>query len=173
MYYRGLLNSSLLAIWLGKFSAIHGCSADKPQTKKWGDEAQYFIKMESKYSPIYIQFSYLNFKNFHPHVQNNVRNCVQHKQKKKQQKTKQNKTKKKKPRKGGGGMGEKYNGLLTHFICRVNKIMSMFTWVWDHGYRYGYNAMGMGTSPACQEVTGTGPRPYPYPWVQVQTFASG
>ena len=28
-----------------------------------------------------IQFSHLNFKNFHPHVQNNVRNYVQHKQK--------------------------------------------------------------------------------------------
>ena len=36
MYYRGLLNPSLLAISLGKFSAIHDCAADKPQTKKWG-----------------------------------------------------------------------------------------------------------------------------------------
>ena len=24
---------------------------------------------------------------------------------------------------------EEYNGLLTHFICRVNMIVSMFTWV--------------------------------------------
>ena len=40
-------------------------------------------------------------------------------------------------------------------------IMSMFTWVWDHGYRYDYNAMGVGTgtSLVCQEVTGTDPRP--------------
>ena len=48
MYYRWLLNPSLLAISLGKFSAIHDCSADKPQTKKWGGgggEAQCFIKM--------------------------------------------------------------------------------------------------------------------------------
>ena len=36
MYYRGLLNPGLLAISLGKFSAIHDCSADKPQTKKLG-----------------------------------------------------------------------------------------------------------------------------------------
>ena len=40
-----------------------------------------------------------------------------------------NKKKKKKKKKGGG----EYNGLLTHFICRVNMIVSMFTWVWDHG----------------------------------------
>ena len=33
---QGVLNPSLLAISLGKFSAIHDCSADKPQTKKWG-----------------------------------------------------------------------------------------------------------------------------------------
>ena len=51
--------------------------------------------------------------------------------------------------------------LLTYFICRVNMIVGMFTWVRerDHGYGYGYNVMGMGmgmgTSPACQEATGT------------------
>ena len=78
--------------------------------------------------------------------------------------------KKKKKRKGGGG---KYNSLLTHFICRVSMIVTMFTWVWDHGYRYDYNAMGVGTgmSLACQEVTGTDPRQGP--WVQVQAFVSG
>ena len=41
----------------------------------------YLNLFKSKYSTINIQFSHLNFKNFHPHVQNNVRNCVQHKQK--------------------------------------------------------------------------------------------
>ena len=70
----------------------------------------YLNLYKSKYSTINIQFSHLIFKNFHPHVQNNVRNGVQHKQK----------TRKKR------GDGEKYNGLLT---CRVNMIVSMFTWV--------------------------------------------
>ena len=41
----------------------------------------YFHLYKSKYSTINIEFSYLNFKNFQPHVQNNVTNCVQHKQK--------------------------------------------------------------------------------------------
>ena len=41
----------------------------------------YLNLYKSKYSTINIQFSHLIFKNFHPHVQNNVRNCVQHKQK--------------------------------------------------------------------------------------------
>ena len=39
--------------------------------------------------------------------------------------TKSKKKKKKKKKKGG-----QYNGLLTHFICRVNyDRVSMFTWV--------------------------------------------
>ena len=42
-----------------------------------------------------IQFSHLNFKNFHPHVLNNVKNGVQHKQK--------TKDKKQKTKKGGWG----------------------------------------------------------------------
>ena len=81
----------------------------------------------------------------------------------------QTKNKNKNKQKKGGG--EKYNGLLTHFICRVNMIVclpgseimgtGMGTMPW----------VGTGTSPACQEVTGMGPRPYP--WVQVQTFVSG
>ena len=80
-------------------------------------------------------------------------------------------TNKKQKKKKKGGV--EYNGLLTHFICRVNMIVSMFTWVWDHGYRYDYNAMGVGTgtSLACQEVTGTDLRPGP--WAQVQAFISG
>ena len=41
-------------------------------------------------------------------------------------------------------MGEKYNGLLTHFISRVNMIVSMFTWVRDHGYRYMVQCHGYG-----------------------------
>ena len=84
----------------------------------------------------------------------------------------QTKSKKKKKKKKGGGQ---YNGLLIHFICRVNyDRVSMFTWVWDHGYRYDYNAMGVGTGTSLafsQEVTGTDLRPGP--WVQVQTFVSG
>ena len=54
----------------------------------------------------------------------------------------------KKQGKKKGVVGEKYNGLLTHFICIVNMIVSMGTgmgtmpWIW-------------GTSLACQEVTGT------------------
>ena len=86
----------------------------------------------------------------------------------------QHKQKAKREKKGGW---VEYNGLLTHFICRVNMIVSMslslFTWVRDHGYRYDYNAMGVstGTSLACQEVMGTDPRPGP--WVQVQAFVSG
>ena len=128
-----------------------------PQTKKWGEvEAQCFIKIgkrkknvglkiklsekrehcvyfylyKSKYSTINIQFSYLNFKNFHPNVQNNVRNCVQHKQKPRQ------KTYKK--------VGE-YNSLLIHFICRVIMISSI------PGFGTMGTGMGTGTSPACQE----------------------
>ena len=50
----------------------------------------YLNLYKSKYSTINIQFSYLNFKNFLQHVQHNVRNCVQHKQKTKT-KTKQKK----------------------------------------------------------------------------------
>ena len=46
----------------------------------------YFYLYKSKYSTMNIQFSYLNFKHFHLHVQNNVRNCVQHKKKKKKKK---------------------------------------------------------------------------------------
>ena len=69
-------------------------------------------------------------------------------------------------------MGEKYNGLLTHFTCGVNMIVclpgsetmgiGMGTMPW---------VMGTDTSPACQDVTGMGPRSYL--WVQVQTFVSG
>ena len=68
---------------------------------------------------------------------------------------------------------KKKGGDITVFICGVNMIVSMFTWVWDHGYRYDYNAVGLGTgtSLACQEVTGTDPRLGP--WVQVQAFVSG
>ena len=71
----------------------------------------YLNLYKSKYFTISIKFSHQNFKNFHPHVQNNVRNCVQHKQK-----TKTNKKR---------GNGEKYNGLLTHFICGVNMIVCL------------------------------------------------
>ena len=62
----------------------------------------YLNLYKSKYSTINrpIQFSHLNFKNFHPHVQNNVRNGVQHKQKTKNKKQKNKKTKKR-----GGGWG--------------------------------------------------------------------
>ena len=103
----------------------------------------YLNLYKSKYSTINIKFYHLNFKKFHPHVQNNLRNCVQHKKPNKQT--------------------NKGRMVLTHFICSVNMIVCLrFTWVCDHGYRYGYNAMGMGTSPACQEVTGTGLRPHPW-----------
>ena len=74
------------------------------------------IFYKSKYFTINIQFSHRNVKNFHPHVQNNVRNCVQHKQKTKNK----NKNKQK-----NGGMGEKYNSLFTHFICGVNMIVCL------------------------------------------------
>ena len=117
----------------------------------------YLNLYKSKYFTINIQFSHQNVKNFHPHVQNNVRNCVQHKQKTKKKKNKQTKKR---------GMGEKYNGLFTHFICGVNTIvclpgsetmgtgMGKMPWVWVrlqvlhakkslvwvqdhiHGYRY-------------------------------------
>ena len=118
MYYiRGCwIPAYLQSDW--KFSAIHDCSADMPQTNKWGEvEAQcliqigkrkknvglkiklserrelcvYFFLYKSKYSTINIEFSYLNFKNFHPQVQNNVTNCVQHKQKKNKTKNRQTK----------------------------------------------------------------------------------
>ena len=49
----------------------------------------YFYLYKSKYSAINIQFSFLNFKKIHPRVQNNVRNCAQHKQKNKTKKQKQ------------------------------------------------------------------------------------
>ena len=90
----------------------------------------YLNLYKTKYCTINIQFFHLNFKNFHPHVQNNVRNGVQHKQK----------TKNKKQQRGG--MGENYNSILTHFICKVDMIVTMFTWVCDHGY-----TTGMGTMP--------------------------
>ena len=69
----------------------------KPSEKR--AHCVYLNLYKSKYFTINIQFSHRNFKNFHPHVQNNVRNCVQHKQK-----TKTNKK--------NGEMGEKYNDLL-------------------------------------------------------------
>ena len=47
----------------------------------------YLNLYKSKYFTTNIQFSHRNFKKFHPHVQNNVRNCVQHKQKNKKTKT--------------------------------------------------------------------------------------
>ena len=63
----------------------------------------YLNLYKSKYFTISIQFSHRNFKNFHPHVQNNVRNCVQHKQKQKQTKN--------------GGMGRNITVfLLTLFV---------------------------------------------------------
>ena len=58
-----------------------------------------FLSLNIKIFHLNIQFSYLNFKNFHPHVQNIVRNCVNHK----------NTKNKNKQTKGG-----KYNGFLTH-----------------------------------------------------------
>ena len=109
----------------------------------------YLNLYKSKYSTINIQFSHPNFKNVHPHVQNNVRNCVQHKQKNKQT--------------NKGGMGEKCNGLLTHFICSVNMIVCLPGCVWPwvqiwvqcHGYGYesgmsrshwyGFETISMGT----------------------------
>ena len=84
-----------------------------------------------------IQLSYLNFKTFHPHVQNNGRNCVQH----------THPTHKR----------VEYNGLLTHFTCGVNTIIRVCLQVRVYGY------YTMGTGPACQEVAGTGPRPWVHP----------
>ena len=81
-----------------------------------------FIVINQNIPPQNILFFLSKFQKLSPaHVQNNVRykNCVQHKQKAKK--------KKKKKKKGG-----EYNGLRTHFIChvcRVNMIVSMFTWV--------------------------------------------
>ena len=65
----------------------------------------YLNLYKSKYFTISIHFSHRNFKNFHPHVQNNVRNnCVQHK-------------KKKKKKKKTGGMGRNITvSLLTLFV---------------------------------------------------------
>ena len=122
----------------------------------------YLNLYKSKYFTISIQFSHRNFENFHPHVLNNVRNCVQHKQK---TKNKNKQTKKN----WGGGNGEKYKGLLTHFICGVNMIvclpgsetmgtaMGTMPWVWirvqvlhvkkslvgvqDHIHRYRYKRL--------------------------------
>ena len=100
----------------------------------------YLNLYKSKYSTVNIQFSHLNFKKFHPHVQNNVRNCVQHKKTNKQI--------------NKGGMGEKCNGLLTHFICSVNMIVCLpgcvWPWVWVrvlHGrsHWYGSETISMGT----------------------------
>ena len=67
----------------------------------------YVYLYKSKYSTINIKFSYLNFKNMHPHVQNNVRNGVQHKKTKQTNKQEQNKKQNKHTKKGG-----KYNCLL-------------------------------------------------------------
>ena len=73
-----------------------------------------FIVINQNIPPQIFIFSYLNFKNFHPHMYKIMYGtkivCSTNKKKKK----------------GGGG---EYNGLLTHFICRVNMIVSMFTWV--------------------------------------------
>ena len=59
----------------------------------------YLNLYKSKYSTINIKFSYLNFKNFHPHMYKTMYEIVCSTNKKQKQ------TKK-------GGMGEKYNGLL-------------------------------------------------------------
>ena len=87
----------------------------------------YFYLYKSKYSTINIQFSYLNFKNFHPYPR--------------QETNKQR------------SIG-KYNSLFTHLICRVGPNYDLeYTWVWDHGYRYGYNDIGMGGGqPASPKV---------------------
>ena len=87
-----------------------------------------------------MEFSYLNFKKFHPHVQNIMKEIAcstnkKQKQTKKVQNQKQTNKKVKKGKRGG------HNSLLTHFICREDMISSMFTWAWDHEYRYGHNAM--------------------------------
>ena len=61
------------------------------------------------------------------------------------------------------------SGLLIHFICRVNMILSMFTWVWDHlpwvqvwvrewvlhvmmsrRHGYGSETRSMGTGTICR-----------------------
>ena len=116
----------------GEAQCLTKMGKNKKRKKKYGWD----WKLNSKYSTTDIQFSYLNFKNFHPYVQNNVRNCVQHKQTNKKQKNKNKKTK--------VGMGVKYYGLLTHFICRVNMIVFYLdlkpwvqVWVQCHGYGYG------------------------------------
>ena len=79
-----------------------------------------FIVINQYIPPQIFNFSYLNFKNFHQHMYKIMYGtkivCSTNKKQKK---------KKKKKKRGGG----KYNGLLTHFICRVNMIVSMFTWV--------------------------------------------
>ena len=90
-----------------------------------------FIVINQNIPPQIFNFSYLNFKNFPLHMYKIMYGtkivCSTNKKQKK---------KKKKKKKG------EYNSLLTHFICGVNMIVSMFTWAWDHGYRYDYNAMG-------------------------------
>ena len=79
-----------------------------------------FIVINQNIPPQIFNFSYLNFKNFHPHMYKIMYGtklvCSTN--------NKQKKKKKKKKKKGG-----EYNSLLTHFICRVNMIVSMFTWV--------------------------------------------
>ena len=76
-----------------------------------------FIVTNQNIPPQIFNFSYLNFKKFHPHM---YKICTVQKLC-----AAQTKSKKKKKKKGGNI----YKGLLTHFICRVNMIVSMFTWV--------------------------------------------
>ena len=109
----------------------------------------YLNLYKSKYSAMNIQFPYLNLKNFHRHVQNNVKNCVRYTHKK------------------GGWWGRNIRSSYSLYLYIEKK----WSWVCLPGSETMGTGMGTGTSPACQEVTGTGPRPYP--WVRIQTFVSG
>ena len=101
MYYRGLKNGGGVGeaqcfIKMGKNKErIYMYVELKIKLSERRVHCVYLNLYKSKYFTINIQFSHRNFKNFHPHVQNNVRNCVQHKQKTK------NKNKQKKVGDGG------------------------------------------------------------------------
>ena len=72
-----------------------------------GEYCVYFYLYKSKYSTINIQFSYLNFKNFHLHLRQETNKKV-----------------------------GQYNSLLTHFICRVNDLEYAWVWDHGYRYRY-------------------------------------
>ena len=100
MYYRGLKNGgggvgeAQCFIKMGKNKERKYMYVElKIKLSERRAHCVYLNLYKSKYFTINIQFSHRNFKNFHPHVRNNVRNCVQHKQKtKNKNKNKQKKT---------------------------------------------------------------------------------